>query len=335
MTQIEIVDAKMIQSSQKEENVERMENTTIYQKILEIHDHAMGVLRSMRIPPYPSQYKKFFDQLFLEIADEQLRKDQENIDHKALSDSKEDVTKYLDMVEHSVVSFIESHSGIASIAQMQRQYIDSAPSDSVEKFVTFVEGLSTLNQTMSNELDKAQSQIDHLTKELHEARSSLTTDPLTKVGNRQGFNEDIEPTIEAGANKTLSLVLLMIDVDNFKFLNDEYGYVAGDKVLYFIAQTIKGMIRTADKVYRYGGEEFAVVLNRCDVTQAQSIADKIRVKIEQSRLMYSGKDVHITISVGVTIHQQGDSLEDLIGRVDKALYCAKKSNKNCAVLFDW
>lgn len=312
-----------------------MENTNVYQKILEIHDHVMGLLRSMKIPAYPSQYKKFFDQLFLETADEQLRKDQENVDQKVLSDSKEDVTKYLDMVEHSVVSFIESHSGIASVAQLQRQYIDNAPSDSVEKFVTFVEGLSTLNQTMSEELDKAQSKINTLTEELKEARFDLTTDPLTKVGNRKGFSEDIEPSIEAGVNKKLSLVLMMIDMDNFKFLNDEYGYVAGDKVLYFIAQTIKGMIRTADKVYRYGGEEFAVVLNRCDATQAEAIANKIRSKIEQSHLIYAGKNVHVTISVGVTIHQQGDTLDDLIGRADKALYCAKKSNKNCTVLFNW
>lgn len=324
----------MIQSSQSEEK-RKMDSSIINQKILDIHDHVMGLLRSMKLPPYPSQYKKFFDQLFAETADEELRKDQENVDHKVLSDSKEDVTKYLDMVEHSVVSFIESHSGIASVAELQRQHIDNAPSGSLEKFVTFIEGLSALNQTMSEELEKSQSKINALNQELQVARSELTTDPLTKVGNRQGFSEDIEPSIEAGSNKKLSLVLMMIDIDNFKFLNDEFGYVAGDKVLYFIAQTIKGMIRTADKVYRYGGEEFAVVLNRCDVMQAQMIADKIREKIEKSNLLYAGKSVHVTISAGVTIHQQGDSLEDLIGRADKALYCAKKSNKNCTVLFDW
>jgi len=312
-----------------------MDPIPIYQKVLEIHDHTMGLLRSMKIPAYPSQYKKIFDQLFREAADEALRKDQENVDQKVLSDSKEDVSKYLDMVENSVASFIESHSGIASVAEEQRQCLDNAPSDSIEKFVTFIEELTSLNRNMSDELDKAQSKIDSLTDELQDARSALTIDLLTKVGNRQGFSEEIEPAIEAGANKKLSLVLMMIDVDNFKFLNDEYGYVAGDKVLYFIAQTIKGMIRTADNVYRYGGEEFAVVLNRCDVTQAETMADKIRSKIEQSNLLYAGKNVHVTISVGVTIHQQGDSLEDLIGRADKALYCAKKSNKNCAVLFDW
>lgn len=312
-----------------------MDNTTIYQKVIDIHDHAMGILRSMKVPPYPSQYKKFFDKLFLESADEALRKDQESVDQTVLSDSKADVTQYLDMVENSVVSFIESHSQIASVVEVQRQYIDNAPSDSVEKFVTFIEGLGALNQNMSDELEKAQSKINTLNKELHEARASLTTDPLTKVGNRQGFNEDIKPLIEAGADKKLSMVLMMIDVDNFKFLNDEYGYVAGDKVLYFIAQTIHGMIRSADSVYRYGGEEFAVILNRCDVSQAHSIADKIREKIEKSNLLYTGKNVHVTISVGVTVHKQADTLEDLIGRADKALYCAKKSNKNCTMLFDW
>jgi len=312
-----------------------MDNTHIYQKVLEIHDHTMGLLRSMKIPAYPSQYKKYFDQLFIESADEQLRKDQENVDQKVLSDSKEDVGKYLDMVENSVATFIESHAGIASVAEEQRQCLDKAPSDSIEKFVTFIEELTALNRNMSDELDRAQSKINTLTEELYEARSGLTTDLLTKVGNRQGFSEDIESIIEAGTNKKLSLVLMMIDVDNFKFLNDEHGYVAGDKVLYFIAQTIKGMIRTADNVYRYGGEEFAVIMNRCDVTQAEAMADKIRLKIAQSNLLYAGKSVHVTISVGVTTHQQGDTLESLIGRADKALYCAKKSNKNCAVLFDW
>ncbi len=312
-----------------------MAESTIYQKVLEIHDHVMGILRSMKVPPYPSQYKKIFDQLFVDSADEAMRKDQENTDQKVLSEVKEDVTKYLDMVENSVGSFIESHSGIASVAESQRERLDTAPLDSNEKFVEFIRELSLLNQSMSIELDKAQAKIDVLNQELFEARSELTIDPLTKVGNRQSFLNDIEPALEAGQTKKLSLVLMMIDVDNFKYLNDEFGYVAGDKVLYFIAQTIKGMIRSADSVYRYGGEEFAVVLNRSDVTQAEPMADRIRTKIEQSNLLYSGKQVHVTISVGVTIHQMGDTLETLIERADKALYCAKKSNKNCTYMFNW
>lgn len=312
-----------------------MNNTAIFQKVVAIHDHVMGLLRSMQIPPYPAHYKKFFDEVFFETADAELRKDQEDSEKKVLTPSKDDVSKYLDLAQKSVMSFIESHSDIASIAQTQRQYIDDAPSSTLERCITFIEGLSTLNKNMSDELDKAQSKINDLTAELHEAITSVSTDPLTKVGNRKAFMDDMEAAIEAGQDKKLSMVLMMVDVDNFKLINEEYGHLAGDKILYYIAQTMKTMVGPIDRIYRYGGEEFGIVLNGGDETKAFEIADKIREKIEHSNLLYSGKRVFVTISVGVTIHRQGDSFDDMIGRAEKALYCAKKSNKNCAILFDW
>ena len=310
-----------------------MANTTIYQKVFDIHDQVMGMIRSMKIPPYPAQYKKFFDKLFLEIADAELRKDQLDSEQKVVGSSKDDVTKYLDIAKRSVMSFTESHTDIASVAQEQKEYIDS-PANTLENYIAFNTGLGALNKNLSDELDKAQLKIDDLTTDLQEALSSLTIDPLTKVANRKGFMDDLESAIEAGQNKKLSMVLIMIDVDNFKYINEEHGHLAGDKILYFLAQTIKSMIRNVDKVYRYGGEEFAIVLSRCDETQSFTIADKIRAKIEQSNLLYSGKSVFVTISAGVTIHQMGDTFDTLLGRADKALFCAKKSNKNCTILLD-
>lgn len=313
----------------------QMNNTSIYQKVFEIHDQVMGMIRSMKIPPYPAHYKKYFDKLFLEMADAQLRKDQQDSEHKALSSSKEDETKYLDIAKRSVMSFTESHADIMSVAQEQQAYMENVPTGTVEKYITFIEGLSELNKNMSDELDKAQSKINDLTLDLQEALSSLSIDPLTKVGNRKGFTEDLESAIQAGENKKISMVLMIIDVDNFKFINDEHGHLAGDKILYFLAQTVKAMIRAGDKIYRYGGEEFAVVLSRCDETQAFAMADKIRAKIEQSNLLYSGQSVYVTISIGVTVHQMGDTFDSILGRADKALFCAKKSNKNCTVLLDY
>lgn len=310
-------------------------NTSIYKKVYAIHDHVMGLLRSMQIPPYPAQYKKYFDTLFLEMADDELRKNQEETEKKVLTGSKEDVSKYLDLAQNSVVSFIESHADIASVAQMQKQYIDDIPSGVVERCVTFIGGLSELNNKMSDELDKAQLKIDKLSAELQEAHSSLTLDPMTKVGNRKAFMDEMESLIEAGREKKLSMVLMVIDVDNFKLINEEYGHTAGDKILYFLAQTTKSMLRSTDRIYRYGGEEFAIVLNRCDESKAYEIADKIRAKIENSNLLYMGKRVYVTISAGVTIHHKGDTLDTLIGRADKALYCAKRSNKNCTFLLEW
>ena len=310
-----------------------MNNSSIYQKVFDIHDQVMGMIRSMKIPPYPTQYKKYFDKLFLEIADAELRKDQLDSEQKVVGSAKDDVTKYLDIAKRSVMSFAESHTDIVSVAQEQQEYIDS-PANTLENYIAFNVGLSALNKSLSSELDKAQLKINDLTTDLQEALMSLSTDPLTKVANRKGFMEDLELAIEAGQSKKLSMVLIMIDVDNFKYINEEHGHLAGDKILYFLAQTIKSMIRMVDKVYRYGGEEFAVVLSRCDETQAFALADKIRAKIEQSNRLYSGQSVFVTISAGVTIHQIGDTFDTLLGRADKALFCAKKSNKNCTVLLD-
>lgn len=311
-----------------------MDKTAIYKKVFDIHDQVMGIIRSMKIPPYPAHYKKYFDKLFLEMADAELRKDQQDSEHKAISSSKDDETKYIDIAKRSLISFTESHTDIALVAQIQQDYLNNISANTVEKYVTFIEGLNKLNKNMSDELEKAQSKINELTSELQEALSSMTLDPLTKVGNRKGFMEDMESVIEAGQSKKLSMVLIMIDVDNFKYINDEHGHLAGDKILYFLAQTVKTLIRTVDKIYRYGGEEFAILLSRCDETQAFAIADKLRAKIEQSKLLYSGQSVYVTISVGVTIHQMGDTLDTILDRADKALFCAKKSNKNCTVLLD-
>jgi len=312
-----------------------MNNTNNYQKVMAIHDQVMGLLRSTQISPYPAHYKKYFDEFFLELADDELRKEQEDAEHKILSGLKDDGTKHLEIAKRSVLSFSESHAEISSVAKKQKEHLDNAPVSAEEEHIAFLESLHVLNKDMYDELDKAQTKIIELTTDLNEAFSSLTTDAVTKVGNRKAFMEDMEPLIEAGKNKTIPMILMMFDVDNFQFINDQHGYVAGDKILYFIAQTIKSMIRDTDKVYRYGGEEFVVVMTRCDVKQAFALADKIRAKIEHSKLLYLGKSVHVTISAGVTIHQQEDTFDGIIARAEKALYCAKKSNKNCTILFDW
>lgn len=309
-----------------------MSKKTVYDKIFAIHDQTIDVLRSQHIPPYPSHYKRHFDEIFIRQADQALIKKQK--EDEALQDNYEELKRYLDLAHRSLQAFVETHSDISHVAELQEQYLSNAVNDNLERCVTYVEGLSELGKNMSEELKKAQHKIDGLNHELQEAINNLTTDTLTQVGNRKGFIDDLTDTIEAGKSKQLSMVLMMIDADNFKLLNDEYGHVAGDKVLYFLAQSIKSIIRSGDKVYRYGGEEFAVVLNRCELEQAFPIADKIRSKIEHSHLIYAGKTIHVTVSIGVTLHHTGDTMETLIERADDALYRAKKARKNCTVVFD-
>lgn len=310
-----------------------MSKTAVYDKIFSIHDQTVSRLRSLRIPPYPTHYQKYFDEIFIEQADNQLKKAHASEDH-SFKETQDELSKYLDIAHRSIMSFVEAHADISHVAQMQQQYIEHMPSSNVDRCVNYLEGLSNLGKNMSDELKKAQQRINDLSVELKEAIAGLTTDPLTQVSNRKGFMEDLKVSLEAGKSQQLPLVLMMIDADNFKLLNDEYGHLAGDKVLYFLAQSIKSITRSGDKVYRYGGEEFAVVLNRCDQEQAFAVADKIRSKIEHSHLIYSGRTIHVTVSVGVTTHQKGDSFEELFSRADEALYRAKKARKNCTIVFD-
>lgn len=309
-----------------------MGNTKIFNKIFSIHDQTIGTLRALHIPPYPTHYKKYFDEIFIEQADSALRKAQKEED--TLNDTHDDLTHYLDIAHRSITSFVETHADISHVAELQENYIAKASNEGVERCVNFVDGLSELAQKMSLELKKSQSKIEELSAELQQALTQLTIDPLTKISNRKGLMEDLNNAIQAGQTKTLPMVIMMIDADNFKALNDANGHIAGDKVLYYLAQSIKSVVRSGDKVYRYGGEEFAVVLNRCEKEQAFAVADKIRTKIECSQLIYSGKTIHVTVSIGATMHQAGDSYEDFLGRADQAMYQAKKEGKNKTVLFD-
>jgi diguanylate cyclase len=309
-----------------------MSNANANNKITLIHDQTMSTLRSLDLPPFPSNYKKYFDEIFAQNADSDLRMLQ-NETETSIS-CHDDLVQYLDIAHRSIESFVETHADISHVAGLQENYISKASKDGIERCVNFVDGLSELGQNMSLELKKAQSKIDSLSNELKETITQLTIDPLTKVTNRKGLNDDLNIAIQAGEKKSLKMVLLMIDADNFKMINDEHGHVAGDKVLYFFAQTIKSVIRTGDKVYRYGGEEFSVVLNRCDKEQAFIVADKIRSKIEQSHLMYLGKTIKMTVSVGATMHRAGDSYDDFVARADKALYRAKNEGKNRTILED-
>ncbi len=309
-----------------------MATDTINDKIETLHDQTLSTLRALNLPPLPSHYQKHFYDLVRQQNDPLLL---EMIKNSGSENSTEaELNRYLDIAQRTIASFVETHADISHVAEMQERYISTVEGDGLVRCANFLEGLSELGHNMSVELKKAKSKINQLDAELNETVSQLTVDPLTKVTNRKGLINDLNGAIAAGEEKSLPMVLLMVDADNFKVINDQHGHLAGDKVLYFFAQTIKSVIRSGDKVYRYGGEEFTVVLNRCDREEAYKLADKIRSKIEQSHLIYSGKTIKMTVSVGATLHHQGDTYDDFIGRADEALYRAKKEGKNRTILVD-
>ncbi len=131
----------------------------------------------------------------------------------------------------------------------------------------------------------------------------------------------------------LPLSLLMLDVDNFKTYNDRYGHLVGDRVLKVVAQVLKESVRTVDLVARYGGEEFSVLLLKTPAVGAQTVAERIREKIEEQEIIASQESTHVTVSIGVAeLVPEFKEVEKFIDAADQALYQAKGEGKNCVRL---
>lgn len=140
-------------------------------------------------------------------------------------------------------------------------------------------------------------------------------------------------TINSSGEKKETLSILMIDIDFFKNINDTYGHAAGDIVLEEVAKIIKSCTRNADTAARYGGEEFVVMLNNTAASAAMAVAERIRKSVEEKTIMYDGKKINVTISIGVSSYNFDlESAKSIVERADKALYESKQNGRNHVTL---
>ncbi len=173
-------------------------------------------------------------------------------------------------------------------------------------------------------------ELANLNEQLYEL---ATTDDMTKLFNRRHFLE----LAQRGLNQLQRIksmgAVLMIDIDHFKKINDNYGHAAGDRVLIEVANILKDNLRNYDVVGRVGGEEFAMLLPNSDIDTATQIAERIREKIADSSTPFQQVSIKLTISIGLTAIQENESsIDDIINRADKALYQAKSSGRNTVTL---
>jgi len=150
-------------------------------------------------------------------------------------------------------------------------------------------------------------------------------DPLTGTGNRRALDEKLEELIALNKRTNQHASLLVIDVDHFKNINDAYGHVIGDQVLIKLTDLIKSRIRATDSLYRFGGEEFVVVLVGARLSSAKAIAEELRLSIESNKLV---ENKVVTISLGVAEFIEEESGASCLDRCDKAMYQAKESGRN-------
>lgn len=165
------------------------------------------------------------------------------------------------------------------------------------------------------------------------AVESATIDPLTCVRNRVSMDASMKREIGLAQRHNSPLSVILMDIDHFKAINDQHGHLYGDQALKAVAQCAEQSIRESDMIFRYGGEEFLILLTGTDLEGAQLLAERIRVNI-QNLDPISDKGIQMTVSLGVTKLTAQDDSDTLFQRIDDALYRAKNQGRNRVVIDD-
>ncbi len=242
------------------------------------------------------------------------------------------------------VDELGEHAGrFESATARHAQAISSA--DSLQSLAGVVKALlddtravqAAVNQSQNRLLtDRAraaelEAKVRELEAELRRLSDEVSTDALTQVANRRGLAQafDAERSrAERDIGTSAGLAIGLIDIDNFKKLNDSLGHAAGDLALQALAAAVRDRLRPVDHLARFGGEEFVVLLPATPADEAQQALTRLQRSLSQALFLHEGREVFVTFSAGVTAWRHGETLQIALERADEALYEAKRSGKN-------
>lgn len=163
-------------------------------------------------------------------------------------------------------------------------------------------------------------------------RELAMTDLLTNLHNHAFSRHLLVEELATSQETDRPLCLIMADLDRFKSINDEHGHLVGDHVLRIAAARMVAAARSNDEICRYGGEEFLFILANTDLQSAAEVAERVRRRVDTDEIQHRGASIHASVSLGIAQARPGDSVDDLIGRADAALYAAKQGGRNCVML---
>ncbi len=243
-------------------------------------------------------------------------------------------------ITRAIMQPIEALSqGARRIASGQVDYQIPLPANDDDELGLLTRAFnSMMGKLRSNQLEIEQDRIRLAEKneELQRANEILAqlsiTDGLTKLHNHRYFQDHLSREVKRVSRTKAPLSLILLDIDDFKLLNDTHGHAAGDEVLISLASIMNDSARESDLIARYGGEEFVILMPNTDLAGAVHLAEKIRMTVESTRLIIGDnmKPVDITISLGVALYK--GNRREFFAEADRALYRAKGAGKNCVII---
>jgi diguanylate cyclase len=222
---------------------------------------------------------------------------------------------------------IEQADSLETLAGTVREMVEE--SRSVQGLVAQTQARLTLEHDRATALTE---RVDELEGELRRLSEEVHTDQLTQVANRRGLINAFGIEQAKAERESRLIALALLDIDNFKKLNDSLGHHAGDIALKSLAERAQASLRPGDMVARYGGEEFVLMLPDTPLDEAQAVLVRLQRSLSAALFKHEGTDVFVTFSAGVTLYRAGETLEAALDRADVALYEAKHTGKNRACI---
>lgn len=180
-------------------------------------------------------------------------------------------------------------------------------------------------------IEQLETEMNVMQQRLASTQRRALTDALTGIPNRSAYDQRLGSEIGSPARVSRPLCLVVLDVDFFKKINDQYGHPAGDKLLQSLGQHLQRCLREQDFAARYGGEEFVLLFDGINLSQGLTVADKLRRGVEKMHFAVRGDPVQVTVSAGLTCLKPGDTAQSVFERADRALYQAKQGGRNQCV----
>ena len=233
---------------------------------------------------------------------------------------------YKEIAKQGLINYKTTNGNFLEITNEHTKILNDCENHQID-LPEMTDKFKDIQKHMLDEVEKANKIIIDLSEQVKLLEKKSNIDSLTKVFNRRALTTYLNAICDE-ATPSYNIHMLMLDLDDFKEINDTYGHIAGDKILIFISNILKQTLREGDKIFRYGGEEFIIILNRVNDDLCLKIANRILELISANNLIYKGKTLNVTASIGASTLVDSDTPDSFIARSDKALYIAKENGKN-------
>ena len=274
-----------------------------------------------------SRYKKIFHSRTKENLPEQ--------DEEIKKRLKEIAKEIEDILQQSIQTlYTKNHSIQKHTKNLEESEpkVDGTILHYLKKILSEVEELKKENVKLQKQLQKYYQQINSLRQELLVTKAQAELDPLTELLNRRRFEAHFAKLLEKLQKDGQIFSLIMLDIDDFKDINDSHGHLVGDDVLIALSNILKTFINNNHISARIGGEEFAILLPDTTLEEAAKVAEKLRNSVMNRTIGLEDGKLNFTVSIGVTQVKEGDTMQSMIKRADDALYEAKRLGKNRVVV---